>query len=286
MTARNIALNYPFGYLVPDVWTWEKDQTGKFADINRPSAGATHERTLPTGQHPLQLYSLGTPNGIKVTIMLEELLALGHKEAEYDAWFINIFQGDQFGSDFVKINPNSKIPALLDRSTTEPTRVFESGAILLYLARKFDAFLPKGHKANTEAMNWLFWQTGAAPYVGGGLGHFYFYAPIQIKYAIDRYATEVKRQLDVLDRHLATNRFLAGEEYSIADMATWPWYGALVQNTIYGNAGKFLEGETYLNIQRWTNEIAERLAVKRGKLVNRPNSTSSDVLHERHHGSD
>ncbi|MBP2562558.1 GST-like protein [Neorhizobium galegae] len=286
MTNNNPAENFPAGYLAPEVWSWEPGNGGQFATINRPVAGATFEKELPVGKHPLQLYSLGTPNGIKVTIMLEELLALGHKEAEYDAWLINIFTGDQFGSGFVDINPNSKIPALVDRSTSKPTHVFESGSILMYLARKFDAFLPKEHKAHTEALNWLFWQMGSAPFVGGGFGHFFLYAPIHIKYAIDRFAMEAKRQFDVLDRHLANNRFLAGDEYSIADMAAWPWYGQLARNEIYGNGGKFLEADSYQNVARWKDEIGERPAVKRGRMVNRMIGAPSEQLHERHDASD
>lgn len=286
MTDKNPTENFPAGYIAPDVWSWESGNGGQFATINRPTAGATFEKDLPVGKHPLQLYSLGTPNGIKVTIMLEELLALGHKEAEYDAWLINIFTGDQFGSGFVDINPNSKIPALVDRSKSEPTHVFESGSILMYLARKFDAFLPKEHKAHTEALNWLFWQMGSAPFVGGGFGHFFLYAPIHIKYAIDRFAMEAKRQFDVLDRRLANNRFLAGDEYSIADMAAWPWYGQLARNEIYGNGGKFLEADSYKNVARWKDEIGERPAVKRGRIVNRMIGPPSEQLHERHDASD
>ncbi len=286
MKNTNPADNFPAGYQVPDVWTWEPGNGGQFANINRPTSGSTSETELPVGRHPLQLYSLGTPNGVKVTILLEELLALGHRDAEYDAWKINIFNGDQFGSGFVEINPNSKIPALLDRTTPEPTRVFESGSILLYLARKFDDFLPKDHNAHTEAMNWLFWQMGSAPYVGGGFGHFYLYAPIRIQYAIDRFAMEAKRQFDVLDRHLASNRYLAGDEYSIADIAAWPWYGALLRNEIYGDGGKFLDAGSYKNVQRWTDEIAARPAVKRGRMVNRIIGAPSEQLHERHDASD
>jgi GSH-dependent disulfide-bond oxidoreductase len=278
--------NFPAGYQLPEVWTWEQGNGGAFSGINRPSAGPTHEKELPAGKHPLQLYSLGTPNGVKVTIMLEELLALGHQGAEYDAWLIKIFDGDQFGSGFVDINPNSKIPAMVDYSTPEPIRIFESGSILLYLARKFDAFLPKNHKSNTEAMNWLFWQVGAAPFLGGGFGHFYAYAPIHIKYAIDRFSMEVKRQLDVLDKHLANNQFLAGDEYTIADMAVWPWYGALVRNDVYGNAGQFLETHNYQHLGRWTAEIFERPAVKRGRMVNRTVGELSEQLHERHDAAD
>nr|WP_223851486.1 glutathione-dependent disulfide-bond oxidoreductase [Cupriavidus pauculus] len=278
--------NFPAGYVVPEVWAWENENGGQFSTINRPTAGATFEKALPVGRHPLQLYSQGTPNGQKITILLEELLALGHQDAEYDAWLINIFHGDQFGSGFVEVNPNSKIPALVDRSTPTPTRVFESGAILLYLARKFDAFLPKDHKAHTEALNWLFWQVGAAPYLGGGFGHFYAYAPIRIQYAIDRFAMEVKRQYDVLDRHLADHRFLAGDEYSIADIAVWPWYGALAQNELYGEGGKFLSTESYRHVQRWKDEVAARPAVKRGRLVNRTNGPADQQLRERHDASD
>ena len=286
MSNKSSANNFPAGYQLPELWTWEQGNGGAFAGINRPTAGARHEKALPVGKHPLQLYSLGTPNGVKVTIMLEELLALGHQGAEYDAWLIKIFDGDQFGSGFVDINPNSKIPAMVDRSGPEPIRVFESGSILLYLARKFDAFLPKEHAAHTEALNWLFWQMGAAPFLGGGFDHFYTYAPIHIQYAIDRFAMEVKRQLDVLDKHLANNRFLAGDEYSIADMAAWPWYGVLVRNEVYGNAGKFLQTDSYTHLNRWTAEIAERPAVKRGRMVNRTTGEPSEQLHERHDASD
>lgn len=286
MTAKDPAQNLPGGYEVPEVWSWEAGNGGQFQNINRPTAGARFEKELPVGVHPLQLYSQGTPNGVKVTILLEELLALGHRGAEYDAWLINIFKGDQFGSGFVELNPNAKIPALLDRSTSEPTRVFESGSILLYLARKFDAFLPKDHQSNTEALNWLFWQVGAAPFVGGGFGHFFSYAPIHIKYAIDRYAMEVKRQFDVLDRHLAHNRYLAGDEYSIADMAVWPWYGAVSQNDIYDTSGTFLSANEYVNFQRWRTEIAARPAVQRGRMVNRLIGDPFEQLHERHDASD
>lgn len=286
MTSKDPAYNLPAGYRVPEVWAWEAGNGGQFEPINRPAAGARFARELPVGAHPLQLYSLGTPNGVKVTIMLEELLALGRREAEYDAWLINIFEGGQFGSGFVDINPNAKIPALVDRSTPEPTRVFESGAILLYLARKFDAFLPKDHAAQTEALNWLFWQVGAAPFVGGGFGHFFSYAPIHIKYAIDRYAMEVKRQFDVLDRHLADRRFLAGDDYSIADMAVWPWYGAVAQNDIYGSSGTFLGADGYRHFQRWRAEVAQRPAVQRGRMVNRIIGQPSEQLRERHHASD
>lgn len=286
MSDKNPAHNFPAGYTPPKVWIWEKGNGGQFENINSDTSGARFDKALPVGEHPLQLYSLGTPNGVKVTILLEELLALGHQGAEYDAWLIDIFKGDQFGSGFVEINPNAKIPALVDRSSGEPVRVFESGAILLYLAQKFDAFLPKNHKARTEAMNWLFWQVGAAPYVGGGFGHFYAYAPLHIKYAVDRFAMEVKRQLDVLDRHLATNRYLAGDEYSIADMAVWPWYNAVAQSEIYGESGSFLETDRYQHFQRWRTDIASRPAVQRGRMVNRRIGKPSEQLHERHHASD
>ncbi|PCI05262.1 MAG: glutathione-dependent disulfide-bond oxidoreductase [Hyphomicrobiales bacterium] len=272
-------------YTPPSVWTWDKESGGKFASINRPIAGATHDKERPVGKHPLQLYSLATPNGVKVTIMLEELLALGHSGAEYDAWLIKIGDGDQFGSGFVGANPNSKIPALMDHSTDTPTRVFESGAILLYLAEKFGAFLPTDHAKRTECLNWLFWQMGSAPYLGGGFGHFYAYAPFKMEYPINRFAMETKRQLDVLDQHLAENQFFAGDDYSIADMAIWPWYGALVKNKVY-EAAEFLETDTYTNVNRWTDEIAERKAVKRGRMVNRMGGDPSEQLHERHDASD
>jgi GSH-dependent disulfide-bond oxidoreductase len=274
------------GYTPPKVWTWDKASGGRFANINRPIAGATHEKELPVGKHPMQLYSQGTPNGVKVTVMLEELLALGHKGAEYDAWLIRIGNGDQFGSGFVGVNPNSKIPALLDRSNpAKPQRVFESGAILLYLAEKFGAFLPKESGARTEALNWLFWQMGSAPYLGGGFGHFYAYAPEKWEYPINRFAMETKRQLDVLDRHLADNKFMAGSDYSIADMAIWPWYGALAKGLLYGG-GEFLSVQDYKHVQRWTDEIAARPAVKRGRMVNRIQGEPSSQLHERHEASD
>lgn len=273
-------------YTPPEVWKWDKANGGEFASINRPIAGPTHEKELPVGKHPLQLYSLATPNGQKVTIMLEELLAAGHKGAEYDAWLIRIGDGDQFGSGFVGVNPNSKIPALMDHSTNPPTRVFESGSILLYLAEKFDAFLPKDPRKRTEALNWLFWQMGSAPYLGGGFGHFFAYAPIKIEYAIDRFAMEVKRQLDVLDRHLADNAFMAGDEYSIADMAIWPWYGGMVAGTSYANSATFLETHTYENVVRWEKEIAAREAVKRGRIVNKTSGDPGKQLHERHDASD
>jgi GST-like protein len=272
-------------YLPPRVWRWEKENGGSFSKINRPVAGATHEKALPVGRHPLQLYSLATPNGVKVTVMLEELLAIGRAGAEYDAWPVQISEGEQFGSGFVQVNPNSKIPALVDRSGKVPVRVFESGAILLYLAEKFGAFLPEDHGARTESLSWLFWQMGAAPYLGGGFGHFYAYAPTKIEYAIDRYAMEVKRQLDVLDRRLAETQYLGGSEYSIADMAAWPWYGALVQGRLYG-AGEFLAVQEYENVVRWADEIARRPAVKRGRMVNRTFGAPSEQLHERHDASD
>ena len=272
-------------YTPPKVWKWEPGNGGRFANINRPIAGATHEKELPVGKHPFQLYSLATPNGVKVTIMFEELLALGKKDAEYDAWLINIGNGDQFGSDFVKINPNSKIPALMDHSTTPPTRIFESGAMLLYLAEKFDAFLPKDHAKRTECLSWLFWQMGSAPYLGGGFGHFYAYAPTKMEYPIDRFAMEVKRQLDVLDRHLADNKYMAGDEYSIADMAIWPWYGGLVAGVLY-EAAEFLDVKSYKNVARWNEEIGERPAVQRGRMVNRAWGEPSSQLLERHDASD
>jgi GST-like protein len=289
MTEKSPADNFPAGYEVPKVWTWDKGNGGTFANINRPIAGPTQDKDLPVGKHPLQLYSLATPNGVKVTIMLEELLAAGHTGAEYDAWPIKIGDGDQFGSGFVDVNPNSKIPALMDHAPTgggAPVRVFESASILLYLAEKFGAFLPADLRARTETFNWLFWQMGSAPFLGGGFGHFYAYAPIHIKYAIDRYAMEVKRQLDVLDRHLAGNQFLAGSEYTIADMATWPWYGNLALGQAYGDAGTFLDVASYRHVQRWTADIAARPAVKRGRMVNRLSGDPSEQLHERHDASD
>lgn len=272
-------------YTPPTVWTWNAENGGEFASINRPVAGPTHDRDLPVGKHPLQLYSLATPNGVKVTVMLEELLALGHAGAEYDAWRIDIGEGDQFGSGFVGVNPNSKIPALLDRSGPEPVRVFESGSILLHLAEKFGAFLPESGPARTETLNWLFWQMGSAPMLGGGFGHFYAYAPECYEYPINRYTMEVKRQLDVLDRQLANNRYIAGDEYTIADMAIWPWYGALVKNKVY-DAAEFLEAHTYTNVIRWADEIAQRPAVRRGRMVNRAWGEPSSQLHERHDASD
>lgn len=279
-------MNQPEGYTPPKVWTWNRENGGRFANINRPVAGPTHDKDLPVGKHPLQLYSLATPNGVKVTILLEELLAAGHSGAEYDAWLIRINEGDQFSSGFVAANPNSKIPALVDRSGDTPVRVFESGSILLYLAEKFGAFLPAGHGARTEALNWLFWQMGAAPYLGGGFGHFYAYAPFKIEYAIDRFTMEVKRQLDVLDRHLAGNRYMAGEEYSIADMAIWPWYGNLVAGLIYDDSATFIEAHTYENVIRWQKEIWQRPAVKRGRMVNRTFGKPEEQLRERHDASD
>jgi len=278
-------MNDSSSYTPPRIWSWKNASGGRFANINRPIAGPTHDKELPVGRHPLQLYSLATPNGVKVTVMLEELLALGHGGAEYDAWMIRIDEGDQFGSGFVAINPNSKIPALLDRSGPAPIRVFESGAILLYLAEKFGAFLPSGAVSRTECLSWLFWQMGSAPYLGGGFGHFYAYAPSKIEYAIDRYAMEVKRQLDVLDRHLADNTYLAGDDYSIADMATWPWYGALVKGLLY-DAGEFLQVQTYTHVVRWADLIAQRPAVQRGRMVNRASGEPSSQLHERHDATD
>ncbi|MGE3308193.1 MAG: glutathione-dependent disulfide-bond oxidoreductase [Xanthobacteraceae bacterium] len=272
-------------YTPPKVWTWDKPSGGAFASINKPTAGATHEKALPVGKHPLQLYSLGTPNGQKVTIMLEELLAAGHKGAEYDAWLIKINEGDQFGSGFVEANPNSKIPALVDRSGPKPIRVFESGAILVHLAEKFGAFLPKDVAARAETLSWLFWQMGSTPFLGGGFGHFYAYAPEKIEYAINRYAMETKRQLDVLDKRLADNAFVAGSEYSIADMAIWPWYGGMVKGWNY-NAGEFLAVHKYKNLLRWADEIYARPAVKRGRIVNRLSGDPSQQLHERHDASD
>ncbi|WP_271893573.1 glutathione-dependent disulfide-bond oxidoreductase [Candidatus Phyllobacterium onerii] len=272
-------------YTPPKVWTWTKESGGRFANINRPIAGPTHEKDLPIGRHPLQLYSQGTPNGVKVTIMLEELLALGHQGAEYDAWLININDGDQFGSGFVAINPNSKIPALVDRSGPKPIRVFESGSILVYLAEKFGAFLPTEAAARAECLSWLFWQMGSAPYLGGGFGHFYAYAPTKIEYAIDRFAMETKRQLDVLDRRLAESEYLGGSEYTIADIAIWPWYGGLVKGRLYDGA-EFLQVQEYKNVVRWANQIDERPAVKRGRMVNRTSGEPSTQLRERHDASD
>ncbi|WP_370196113.1 glutathione-dependent disulfide-bond oxidoreductase [Aurantimonas coralicida] len=272
-------------YTPPAVWTWDKESGGKFASINRPIAGPTHDKELPVGKHPLQLYSLATPNGVKVTVMLEELLAAGHSGAEYDAWLIQIGEGDQFSSGFVEVNPNSKIPALNDRSGPEPIRVFESGAILIYLAEKFGAFLPTSPAARAECRSWLQWQMGSAPFLGGGFGHFYAYAPVKYEYPINRYAMEVKRQLDVLDRRLADNEFVAGPEYTIADMAIWPWYGALAKGLLY-DAGEFLQVQDYKNVQRWTEAVYARPAVKRGRMVNRVMGEPSSQLHERHDASD
>lgn len=272
-------------YTPPKVWSWSKPSGGQFASINRPVAGATHEKTLPTGKHPLQLYSQGTPNGVKVTILLEELLALGHSGAEYDAWLIQIGEGDQFSSGFVEVNPNSKIPALLDRSGPEPIRVFESGAILLYLAEKFEAFLPAEPAARAECLSWLFWQVGSAPYVGGGFGHFYAYAPSKIEYAIDRFTMETKRQLDVLDKRLAQSEYIAGNGYTIADMAIWPWYGGLAQQDQY-EASDFLQVQEYRNLQRWATQVGNRPAVQRGRMVNRTHGDLASQLHERHNASD
>ncbi|MBZ0329708.1 glutathione-dependent disulfide-bond oxidoreductase [Halomonas sp. ANAO-440] len=272
-------------YVPPRVWKWEKESGGQFASINRPIAGPTHDKALPVGKHPLQLYSLATPNGVKATIMLEELLALGHTGAEYDAWLIKIGDGDQFGSGFVEVNPNSKIPALMDHSTTPPTRVFESGSILLYLAEKFGELLPRELAGRTETLNWLFWQMGSAPYLGGGFGHFYAYAPTKIEYAIDRFAMEAKRQLDVLDRRLGETRYLGGDDYTIADIATWPWYGQLALGRVY-DAGEFLQVQTYENVQRWASDIDARPTVKRGRMVNRTFGEPEEQLHERHDASD
>jgi GST-like protein len=273
-------------YQPPKVWTWQAPSGGRFASINRPVAGATHQRELPVGRHPLQLYSLGTPNGQKVTILLEELLAVGHAAAEYDAWLIDIMEGQQFSSGFVDVNPNSKIPALVDRSGAEPVRLFESGAILVYLAEKFGAFLPSEGAARAETLSWLFWQVGSGPFLGGGFGHFYAYAPVKIEYAIDRFAMEAKRQLDVLDRQLADRDFVAGADYSIADMAIWPWYGGLALGELYGDAAEFLSIHEYANLQRWAKQLAERPAVRRGRMVNRRNGEPHEQLHERHDASD
>ena len=272
-------------YTPPKVWTWDKASGGRFANINRPIAGPTHDKDLPVGRHPLQLYSLGTPNGVKVTVMLEELLEVGHQGAEYDAWLIQIGNGDQFSSGFVEVNPNSKIPALMDRSGPKPVRVFESGAILVYLAEKFGAFLPTSGPARAECLSWLFWQMGSAPFLGGGFGHFYAYAPVKIEYAINRYAMEAKRQLDVLDRQLAASEYVAGPDYTVADMAIWPWYGALAKGFLY-EAGEFLQVQEYKNLQRWADAVASRPAVKRGRMVNRMTGDPSSQLRERHDASD
>ena len=278
-------MNDSSSYTPPRVWSRKKESGGRFANINRPIAGPTRDKELPVGRHPLQLYSLATPNGVKVTVMLEELLALGHRGAEYDAWLIRINDGEQFGSGFVAVNPNSKIPALLDRSGPTPVRVFESGAILLHLAEQFGAFLPVSGPQRAECLSWLFWQMGSAPFLGGGFGHFYAYAPTKIEYAIDRYAMEVKRQLDVLDRRLAESPYLAGNDYSIADMAVWPWYGTLVKGQLY-EAGEFLQVQEYTNVLRWTDQIAQRSAVQRGRMVNRTWGQPSSQLHERHDAAD
>jgi GST-like protein len=277
--------NLPEGYEPAKVWEWKTGNGGRFANINRPTAGATHDKTLPIGEHPFQLYSLATPNGQKVTIMLEELLAHGHSSAEYDAYLVRINEGDQFGSDFVDINPNSKIPALMDHSVSPPQRVFESGAILLYLAEKFGAFLPTDPAARTETLSWLFWQMGSAPYLGGGFGHFYAYAPMKIEYCIDRFSMETKRQLDVLDKQLANNSFIAGEDYNIADMAIWPWYGQLCLGRLY-DAAEFLDVTSFKNVLRWAEKIDARPAVKRGRIVNRAWGDPSEQLFERHDTSD
>jgi len=278
-------MNASSDYIPPKVWAWNKANGGQFANINRPIAGSTHEKELPVGRHPLQLYSQGTPNGQKVTIMLEELLALGHQGAEYDAWLIRIGEGHQFSSGFVAVNPNSKIPALLDRSGSEPIRVFESGAILVYLAEKFGDFLPRGGAARAESLSWLFWQMGSAPYLGGGFGHFYAYAPTKMEYPIDRFTMEVKRQLDVLDQRLADTEFVAGGEYTIADIAIWPWYGGLVKGWLYGGA-EFLDVQSYEHVQRWADAVGERPAVKRGRMVNRTSGDPASQLWERHDASD
>ena len=272
-------------YIPPEIWTWNKNNGGRFASINRPIAGPTHDQDLPVGRHPLQLYSLATPNGVKVTIMLEELLALGHQGAEYDAWLIRINEGQQFSSGFVNANPNSKIPALVDHSGGKPRRVFESGAILIYLAEKFGAFLPTEPDARAECLSWLFWQMGSGPFLGGGFGHFYAYAPTKIEYAIDRFAMEVKRQLDVLNRQLADHPYIAGADYTIADMAIWPWYGGLVKGLLY-ESGKFLGVDEYQHVIRWADHLATRPAVRRGRMVNRVMGDPASQLHERHEASD
>jgi GST-like protein len=272
-------------YTPPKVWSWNKPNGGRFANINRPVAGPTHEKELPVGRHPLQLYSQGTPNGVKVTVMLEELLVLGHRGAEYDAWLIRIGDGDQFGRGFVAVNPNSKIPALLDRSGPKPIRVFESGSILVYLAEKFGAFLPTRPELRAECLSWLFWQMGSAPYLGGGFGHFYAYAPTKIEYAIDRFTMEVKRQLDVLDRRLAETEYVAGADYTIADIAIWPWYGGLLNGWLYG-AAEFLSVQDYKNVQRWADLVGNRPSVRRGRMVNRISGEPSTQLHERHDAGD
>lgn len=272
-------------YVLPKVWEWKSKNGGKFANINRPIAGATHDKALPVGKHPIQLYSLATPNGVKVTVMLEELLALGHSGAEYDAYLININEGDQFGSGFVDVNPNSKIPAMVDNSTQPPSKVFESGAILLYLAEKFNALIPSDAQKRTQCLSWLFWQMGSAPYLGGGFGHFYKYAPMKIEYCIDRFSMEAKRQLDVLDKHLATNEYICGDEYTIADIAIWAWYGQVALNMVY-EAAEFLQTDSYTHLQRWAKQIAQRDAVKRGRIVNKITGDASEQLHERHDAKD
>lgn len=281
--------NLPAGYVPPKVWTWDSANGGAFASTNRPIAGPTHEKELPVGRHPHQLYSLGTPNGVKVTIMFEELLAAGFSDAEYDAWLIRIGDGDQFGSGFVEVNPNSKIPAMMDHAPKgggAPVRVFESASILVYLAEKFGAFLPTDLRARTETLNWLFWQMGSAPFLGGGFGHFYAYAPMKIEYAINRYAMEVKRQMDVLDRHLAANEYMAGSEYTIADMAIWPWYGRLAAGGVYDDSASFLEVDAYEHVQRWRKQIGARPGAERGSMVNRTFGDPARQLHERHDASD
>lgn len=277
--------NQPPGYVPPKVWTWDKESGGRFANINRPISGATHDKELPVGKHPIQLYSLGTPNGVKVTILLEELLAAGHAGAEYDAWLINIGAGEQFGSGFVAINPNSKIPAMADHSMDPPLRLFESGSMLVYLAEKFGAFIPTDIRARTETINWVMWQMGSAPFLGGGFGHFYAYAPFKMEYPINRYAMEVKRQLHVLDTHLATNKYMVGDEYTIADMAIWPWYGAVIKGLAY-DAAEFLNAQEYTNVIRWADDVAKRPAVQRGRMVNRAMGDPSTQLLERHDARD
>ena len=284
-TAKSAQNNQPQGYLPPKVWAWDAESGGRWASINRPIAGSTHEKSLPVGQHPIQLYSLGTPNGVKVTVMLEELLALGESGAEYDAYLVDIAEGEQFGSGFVEVNPNSKIPAMLDQSGESPTRIFESGAMLLYLAEKFDALLPADTADKAECLSWLFWQMGSAPYLGGGFGHFYAYAPIKIEYSIDRYAMEVKRQLDVLDRHLADKQYMCGDEYTIADIAIWPWYGLLMVDGIY-DASEFLSTDSYIYLKRWAEKVAARKAVQRGRRVNCTWGPVEGQLAERHNASD
>jgi GST-like protein len=284
--APDPANNLPAGYVPPKVWAWDKANGGEFASINRPISGATHDKVLPVGEHPFQLYSLGTPNGVKVTIMLEELLAAGHSGAEYDAWLINIGKGDQFGSGFVEVNPNSKIPAMMDMSTNPPTRLFESGAMLIYLAEKFGAFLPTDHHKRTEALCWLMWQMGSAPFLGGGFGHFFAYAPIKIEYAIDRYAMEAKRQMHVLDTQLGKHQFVAGDDYTIADMAIWPWYGLVATGGAYADADEFLATHEYPNLLRWAEQVGAREAVKRGRMVNRGQGEPETQLKERHAASD